>query len=83
MKIPGFDKTPTAKLRRNRTNYVVIALLWVAFVVFTVTVNGEFQTSTWVGLAVIVIVLAAIVASEIELRRRARVIEPPDEAPTP
>jgi uncharacterized membrane protein YhaH (DUF805 family) len=72
VRIPGFDKTPTAKLRRNRVNYVVIALLWVGFVVFTVVVNGETQASTWVGVVVIVIVLAAIVASEIELRRRAK-----------
>lgn len=75
MKFPGFDKTATPKLRRNRTNYVIIALLWIGFVVFTVTVNGEFQASTWVGLTVIVIVLAAVVASEIELRRRAKTDE--------
>jgi len=29
VKIPGFDKTPTAKLRRNRVNYAIIVLLWV------------------------------------------------------
>lgn len=72
MKIPGFDKTPTAKLRRNRVNYAIIVLLWVGFVVFTVVVNDETQVSTWVGVAVIAIVLAVIVASEIELRRRAK-----------
>lgn len=78
MKIPGFDKTPTAKLRRNRVNYAVIVLLWVGFVVFTVVVNGETQVSTWVGLAVIAVVLAVIVASEVELRRRAAEGEPED-----
>ena len=72
MRIPGFDKTPTAKLRRNRVNYAIIVLLWVGFVVFTVVVNGEAQASTWVGAVVIAVVLAVIVASEIELRRRAR-----------
>jgi len=78
VKIPGFDKTPTAKLRRNRVNYAVIVLLWVGFVVFTVVVNGETQVSTWVGLAVIAVVLAVIVASEVELRRRAAEGEPED-----
>jgi len=72
VKIPGFDKTPTAKLRRNRINYAVMLLLWVGFVVFTIAVNGETQTSTWVGVAVIALVGAIITLSELELRRRAK-----------
>ena len=73
MAIPGFSKVSSERLRKNRGNFGIILLLWGAFVVYTVIDDGEVRPSAWFAIVVVVLVLAVVVASEVELRRRAAV----------
>ena len=74
----------SARLRKNRGNYGLILVLWSGFVVFTIVDDGGIKPSAWFAIAVIAVVLAVVVVSEFELRRRAALERVPsvESAPT-
>jgi hypothetical protein len=84
MTVPGFSRVSSARLRKNRGNYGLILVLWSGFVVFTIVDDGGMKPSAWFAAAVIAVVLAAVVVSELELRSRAALERVPsvESAPT-
>jgi len=84
MTVPGLSRVSSARLRRNRANFGLILVLWTGFVVFTIVDDGGMKPSAWFAVAVIAVVLAAVVVSEFELRRRAALERVPsvESAPT-